>query len=87
MRRVRGERVMAGIGAVEGVIDVRGRGLMVGLTLAKGLDAPAIRDRCLEAGLVVNCPGSECCGSCRRSSSLTRTWRRRSAILARALAG
>jgi 4-aminobutyrate aminotransferase-like enzyme len=30
---------------------------MVGLTLDDGLDAPAVRDRCLDAGLVLNCPG------------------------------
>ena len=30
---------------------------MVGLTLAEGLDAAAVRDRCLDAGLVINCPG------------------------------
>ena len=37
--------------------EVRGRGLMIGLTLADGLDAPAVRDRCLDRGLVLNCPG------------------------------
>ena len=30
---------------------------MIGLTLADDLDAPTVRDRCLEAGLVLNCPG------------------------------
>ena len=37
--------------------EVRGRGLMVGLTLADGLDAAAIAGRSLEGGLVLNCPG------------------------------
>lgn len=48
---------MAGLAAIEGVAEVRGRGLMVGLTLADGLDPPSIRDRCLDARLVLNCPG------------------------------
>jgi predicted acetylornithine/succinylornithine family transaminase len=55
--RACGERFMAGLSTFEGVADVRGRGLMVGVTLADGLDAVAVRDRCLEAGLVINCPG------------------------------
>ncbi len=56
--RERGGQLMSGLGEIEGVAEVRGRGLMVGLTLAEGLDAPAVRDRCLEAGLVLNCPGA-----------------------------
>ena len=55
--RERGEWFMAGLDGIDGIVEVRGRGLMVGATLAEGLDAPAVRDRCLEAGLVVNCPG------------------------------
>jgi predicted acetylornithine/succinylornithine family transaminase len=52
-----GERLRAGLRELEGVTDVRGRGLMVGVSLADGLDAAAVRDRCLEGGLVLNCPG------------------------------
>ena len=52
-----GGRFMEGLIALGSVAEVRGRGLMVGVTLADGLDAPDVRDRCLEAGLVVNCPG------------------------------
>jgi predicted acetylornithine/succinylornithine family transaminase len=52
-----GERLMRGLRELEGVTDVRGRGLMVGVSLADGLDAAAVRDRCLEGGLVLNCPG------------------------------
>ena len=55
--RERGAQLMDGLAAIDGVAEVRGRGLMIGLTLAEGLDAPAVRDRCLEAGLVLNCPG------------------------------
>ncbi len=52
-----GARLMDGLSQIEGVAEVRGRGLMVGLTLADGLDAPRVRDRCLDGGLVLNCPG------------------------------
>jgi acetylornithine/succinyldiaminopimelate/putrescine aminotransferase len=55
--RACGERFSGGLAALEGVVDVRGRGLMVGVTLQEGLDAVAVRDGCLEAGLVINCPG------------------------------
>ena len=55
--RERGAQLAAGLEAIEGVSEVRARGLMIGLTLADGLDAPGIRDRCLDAGLVLNCPG------------------------------
>ncbi len=36
--RERGEQLAAGLGELDGVTDVRGRGLMVGLTLADALD-------------------------------------------------
>ena len=52
-----GARLRAGLEAIDGVAEVRGRGLMIGLTLADGLDAPAVRDRLLDAGLLLNCPG------------------------------
>jgi len=55
--REQGDRLMAGLRELKGVAEVRGRGLMVGATLANALDAPAVRDRCLEAALVINCPG------------------------------
>jgi acetylornithine/N-succinyldiaminopimelate aminotransferase len=55
--RSTGEHFATGLRSLDGVADVRGRGLMVGLTLAEELDAAAARDRCLDAGLVVNCPG------------------------------
>jgi acetylornithine/N-succinyldiaminopimelate aminotransferase len=55
--RSTGEHLAAGLRSLDGVAGVRGRGLMVGLTLAEELDAAAVRDRCLDAGLVINSPG------------------------------
>jgi acetylornithine/N-succinyldiaminopimelate aminotransferase len=52
-----GERLRSGLERLDGVTDVRGRGLMVGVTLAADLEAPAVRDRALAEGLVINCPG------------------------------
>jgi acetylornithine/N-succinyldiaminopimelate aminotransferase len=58
LRSVRevGGRLAAGLGAIDGIAEVRGRGLMVGVTLAPGLDAGEVQSRCLDAGLVVNVP-------------------------------
>jgi acetylornithine/N-succinyldiaminopimelate aminotransferase len=42
---------------LDGVAEVRGRGLMVGVTLADALDAANVAARALEAGLVLNVPG------------------------------
>jgi acetylornithine/succinyldiaminopimelate/putrescine aminotransferase len=56
--RAGGERFRAGLDELERVAEVRGRGLMVGVTLAEGIDAAAVRDRCLDAGLVINAPGT-----------------------------
>jgi acetylornithine/N-succinyldiaminopimelate aminotransferase len=39
---------------IDGVADVRGAGLLVAAELAPDLDAPAVAQRCLEAGLVLN---------------------------------
>ena len=59
LRRTRelGARLMAGLGGLDQVADVRGRGLMVGVSLAEGIDAPAVARRALEGGLVINVPG------------------------------
>ena len=59
LERVRtlGERFRAGLSALGGVIDVRGRGLMVGVTLAEGLDASEVAARALGERLVINVPG------------------------------
>jgi len=59
LRRVAdlGERLAAGLGRLDGVVEVRGRGLMVGVTLADGLDAAEVARRALEERLVLNVPG------------------------------
>jgi acetylornithine/N-succinyldiaminopimelate aminotransferase len=55
--RRRGEELVSGLAGLEGVAEVRGSGLMVGVTLEEDLDAAAVRDRALADGLVVNSPG------------------------------
>jgi predicted acetylornithine/succinylornithine family transaminase len=52
-----GDRLRAGLDAVEGIEQVRGRGLMVGVSLADGLDAGEVASRALRRGLVINVPG------------------------------
>ncbi len=52
-----GDRLRGGIEGIDGVDQVRGRGLMVGVTLADGVDAAAVGARALEGGLVLNVPG------------------------------
>jgi acetylornithine/N-succinyldiaminopimelate aminotransferase len=42
--------------ALDGVAETRGRGLMVGVALAEGIDAAAVGADLLERGLVVNVP-------------------------------
>ena len=52
-----GERLRGGLAALEGVAEVRGRGLMVGVSLGGGRDASEVAARALAAGLVINVPG------------------------------
>jgi predicted acetylornithine/succinylornithine family transaminase len=52
-----GDRLRAGLGQLDEVTEVRGRGLMIGLTLADGIDAAGVGARALQAGLVINVPG------------------------------
>jgi predicted acetylornithine/succinylornithine family transaminase len=52
-----GERFRAGLAEIDEIIEVRGRGLMVGVTLAEGLDAGEVAARALDRGLVLNVPG------------------------------
>jgi acetylornithine/N-succinyldiaminopimelate aminotransferase len=58
LRRVRelGGRLTESLAAIDGVREVRGRGLMIGVGLEEGIDAAAVAARALEAGLVVNVP-------------------------------
>jgi acetylornithine/N-succinyldiaminopimelate aminotransferase len=56
--RARGERLQAALGELPGVLTVRGRGLMVAVDLAPGLDAPQrVREALLEQRLVLNATG------------------------------
>ncbi len=54
--RERGAELRSGLEALDGVEEVRGRGLMVGVGLAEGIDAAAVGATLLERGLVVNVP-------------------------------
>jgi acetylornithine/N-succinyldiaminopimelate aminotransferase len=58
LRRVRerGGELRDGLAALAGAAEVRGRGLMVGVGLAEGIDAAAIGADLLRRGLVVNVP-------------------------------
>lgn len=50
----RGARLSAALDGVNGVVGVRGRGLMLGVELAEGLDARRAYSDLLAAGLIVN---------------------------------
>jgi predicted acetylornithine/succinylornithine family transaminase len=58
LRKVRelGGRLMAGLAAIDGVEEVRGRGLMVAAGLRDGIDAGEVGAALLGEGLVVNVP-------------------------------
>jgi acetylornithine/N-succinyldiaminopimelate aminotransferase len=51
-----GERLRGALARFDPVREVRGRGLMVGATLAGDIDATAVAARALAAGLVINVP-------------------------------
>jgi predicted acetylornithine/succinylornithine family transaminase len=51
-----GERLRAAIDGIAGVAGVRGRGLLLGVELDEGLEAPAVVARSLARGLLVNAP-------------------------------
>ena len=52
--RRQGKRIVDALRSVPGVVDVRGRGLMLGVELAEGIDAKAIYADLLGLGLIVN---------------------------------
>jgi predicted acetylornithine/succinylornithine family transaminase len=58
LRRVRelGGRLREGLQMMDGVDEVRGRGLMIGVGLAEGIDADEVHDKLLADGLVANVP-------------------------------
>ena len=49
-----GTRLAESLQKVDGVAEVRGAGLLVAAELVPGLDAKAVAQRCLDAGLVLN---------------------------------
>jgi predicted acetylornithine/succinylornithine family transaminase len=57
--RERGGVLSSALAALDGVAEVRGRGLMVGVGLADGIDAAAIGAELLGRGLVVNVPAPD----------------------------
>lgn len=57
--RERGAQLRAGLEALDGVRETRGRGLMVGVGLAQGIDAAAVGAELLRRGLVVNVPAPD----------------------------
>lgn len=57
--RERGSQLAKSSLEIPQVVDVRGRGLMLGLALGEGLDAREVARAALEAGLVVNAPNPE----------------------------
>jgi acetylornithine/succinyldiaminopimelate/putrescine aminotransferase len=58
LRRVRelGGELRENLLALDGVEQVRGRGLMLGVGLSSGMDAPAVGAELLARGLIVNVP-------------------------------
>jgi predicted acetylornithine/succinylornithine family transaminase len=54
--RERGAELREGLMALQGVREVRGRGLMLGVGLEEGVDAAAVGAGLLERGLIVNVP-------------------------------
>jgi acetylornithine/succinyldiaminopimelate/putrescine aminotransferase len=53
-----GEYLAKAVGALDGVVSVRGAGLLLGAVLEDGLDSSAITATALERGLVINAPAA-----------------------------
>jgi acetylornithine/N-succinyldiaminopimelate aminotransferase len=51
-----GSRLMSGLAELDGIAEVRGRGLMIGITLSADRDPAEVARRALDAGLVINVP-------------------------------
>jgi acetylornithine/N-succinyldiaminopimelate aminotransferase len=51
-----GAQLAEGLGELDRVAEVRGRGLMIGVGLAEGIEASELGARLLQAGLIVNAP-------------------------------
>jgi predicted acetylornithine/succinylornithine family transaminase len=54
--REKGSRFSEALSGLDGVREVRGRGLMIGVGLEEGIDAAAVNADLLERGLIVNAP-------------------------------
>jgi len=54
--RVLGSRLCDGLRAMDGIVEVRGRGLMVAAVLAEGIDAEEVSARARAEGLLINVP-------------------------------
>lgn len=52
-----GQRLSAGLEVIDGVVEVRGLGLLLGAVLAPGIGAGDVATAALEAGLIVNALG------------------------------
>jgi acetylornithine/succinyldiaminopimelate/putrescine aminotransferase len=61
LRRVRelGGRLSQGLEQLDGVEEVRGRGLMLGARLADGFESSEVATRLLDQGLIVNAPAPD----------------------------
>ena len=57
--REKGAALREGLAALDGVREVRGRGLMIGVGLEEGIEAAALAADMLGRGLVVNVPGPD----------------------------
>ncbi len=64
--RERGAELREGLLALDGIAEVRGRGLMIGVGLDEGIDAAAVGRTCCGAAWSSTCRPRTRCGCCRR---------------------